>query len=69
MADSSSQEANDFAREAETATPSFFREFGDFLRQNKKWWLLPPVIIFVLFGVLVVFSTASTVSPFVYMLF
>jgi len=68
MADSSSHEANDFAREAETATPSFFREFGDFLRQNKKWWLLPIVVVLVLFGALLVLSS-SVAAPFIYTLF
>lgn len=45
------------------------KELFDFLMENKKWWLLPPIIVFIIFGVLVWFSTASPVSPFVYMLF
>ena len=31
-------------------------EFFQFLRQEKKYWLLPIVIVFVLFGLLIVFS-------------
>ena len=68
MADSSSNQGNDFAREAETATPGFVREFGDFLRQNKKWWLLPIVVVLVLFGALLVLSS-SVAAPFIYTLF
>ncbi|MBT3249531.1 MAG: hypothetical protein HN846_04925 [Candidatus Pacebacteria bacterium] len=45
------------------------KELLEFLWQNKKWWLTPPIIIFIIFGVLVAFSTTSPISPFVYMLF
>ncbi|MCL4360453.1 DUF5989 family protein [Patescibacteria group bacterium] len=40
-----------------------------FLWKEKKWWLVPPLVVFVIFGVLLVLSTASPVSPFIYMLF
>ena len=44
-------------------------EFFQFLRQEKKYWLLPIVIVFVLFGLLIVFSQSSPVAPFIYTLF
>lgn len=44
-------------------------EFVQFLRQEKKYWLLPIVIVFVLFGLLIVFSQSSAVAPFIYTLF
>ena len=44
-------------------------EFFQFLRQEKKYWLLPIVIVFVLFGLLIVFSQTSAVAPFIYTLF
>ena len=44
-------------------------EFFQFLRQEKKYWLLPIVIVFVLFGLLIVFSQSSAVAPFIYALF
>jgi hypothetical protein len=44
-------------------------EFVQFLRQEKKYWLLPIVIVFVLFGMLIVFSQSSAVAPFIYTLF
>ena len=43
--------------------------FFQFLRQEKKYWLLPIVIVFVLFGLLIVFSQSSAVAPFIYTLF
>ena len=44
-------------------------EFWQFLRQEKKYWLMPIVIVFVLFGLLVIFSQSSAVAPFIYTLF
>jgi Family of unknown function (DUF5989) len=44
-------------------------EFLEFLRQEKKYWLMPIVIVFVLFGLLLVFSQSSAVAPFIYTLF
>ena len=44
-------------------------EFWQFLRQEKKYWLIPIVVIFVLFGLLIVFSQSSAVAPFIYTLF
>jgi hypothetical protein len=44
-------------------------EFVDFLRQEKKYWLLPIVVVFTLFGLLIVFAQSSVVAPFIYTLF
>ena len=40
-----------------------------FLREEKKYWLVPIVVVFVLFGLLIVFSQTSAVAPFIYTLF
>jgi hypothetical protein len=45
------------------------RELWQFLRQEKKYWLLPIVIVFVLFGLVIAFSQTSAVAPFIYTLF
>ena len=45
------------------------KEFWQFLMAEKKYWLLPIVIVFVLFGLLIVFSQSSAVAPFIYTLF
>jgi hypothetical protein len=47
---------------------SFISEFWLFLMENKKWWLLPMVLVILLLGVLVLLSS-SPVAPFVYTLF
>ena len=44
-------------------------EFIQFLRQEKKFWMVPIVIIFVAFGLLMVFAQSSAVAPFIYTLF
>jgi hypothetical protein len=44
------------------------KEFWSFLMHNKKFWLIPIIIVFVLFGLLIVFG-GSSVAPFIYPLF
>lgn len=44
-------------------------EFVQFLRAEKKYWLLPIVFVLVLFGLLLVFAQSSAVAPFIYTLF
>jgi hypothetical protein len=44
-------------------------DFLTFLLQEKKYWLAPVVIVFLLFGLLIVFTQTSAVAPFIYTLF
>ena len=48
---------------------SFLREFFDFLKERKKYWLLPIIIVLALFGILIVLSQGSAVAPFIYTIF
>ncbi len=48
---------------------SILKEFWGFLRERKRYWLLPIVIILLLLGLLIVFSQSSAVAPFIYTLF
>lgn len=48
---------------------SILREFFSFLRQEKKFWLAPIVVILVLFGLLILFAQSSALAPFIYTLF
>ncbi len=45
------------------------KEFWQFLMVEKKYWLMPIVLVFVLFGLLIVFSQSSAIAPFIYTLF
>mgnify|MGYP006299746051 CR=1 FL=1 len=44
-------------------------ELISFMWQNKLWWLIPMVVVLVLFGVLLVAAQGSAVAPFIYTLF
>jgi hypothetical protein len=48
---------------------SFLAELWAFLRVRKKFWLLPVLIMMVVFGGLIVLSQGSAVAPFIYTLF
>jgi len=48
---------------------SIVKEFWDFLRLRKKWWLTPIVVMFLLLGLLMFFAQSSSVAPFIYTLF
>jgi Family of unknown function (DUF5989) len=47
----------------------FVLELWAFMRERKKFWLLPIVVILVLFGGLIVLTQGSAVAPFIYTLF
>ena len=44
-------------------------EYLEFLKENKKWWLIPIVVVLVLFGLLIVITKGSALAPFIYTLF
>jgi hypothetical protein len=48
---------------------SFIKEFLEFLKARKKYWLLPIIIILFIFGGLVVLTQGSAVAPFIYTIF
>jgi hypothetical protein len=50
-------------------TMEFLRELWGFLRVRKKFWLLPIILVLLLFGVLVVLTSGTAVAPFIYTLF
>ena len=48
---------------------SFLSEFVAFLIERKKFWLLPILIMAVIFGGLIVLTQGTAVAPFIYTLF
>jgi len=48
---------------------SFAKEFYEFLRERKKYWLLPIIIVLALFGGLIVLSQGTAIAPFIYTIF
>ena len=47
----------------------FMKELWAFMRERKKFWLLPIIAVLVLLGSLIVLSQGSAVAPFIYTLF
>tara|TARA_Y100000588_G_C13961860_1_gene799042 strand:+ start:14 stop:163 length:150 start_codon:yes stop_codon:yes gene_type:complete len=48
---------------------SFLKELWTFMRARKKYWLLPIMIMMLLFGSLIVLTQGSAVAPFIYTIF
>jgi hypothetical protein len=59
---------NEFQKAAHTARGGLVSEFWFFLRTSKKWWLLPILVVFLLFGLLMILS-GTAAAPFIYTLF
>jgi len=47
----------------------FLKDLWGFLKQRKKFWLMPLIIILLLFGVLIVLASTTAIAPFIYTLF
>jgi hypothetical protein len=48
---------------------SFLKDMAAFMLARKKFWLLPVMLLMVLFGGLIVMTKGSVVAPFIYTLF
>ena len=46
-----------------------FTEMWLFLRESKKWWLLPILVVLVAVSALLVFAQTSALAPFIYTIF
>ncbi len=47
----------------------FLKEFFTFLIQRKKFWLLPVIILLMIFGSLIVITHGTAIAPFIYTIF
>ena len=59
---------DDVTQLAQEGRQGLVSEFWDFLKHNKKWWLLPIIIVILALGALV-FLSGSGAAPFIYTLF
>jgi hypothetical protein len=48
---------------------SILKEFWQFLKVRKKWWLTPIIVFLLLLGVLIVLAGSSPLATFIYALF
>jgi hypothetical protein len=44
-------------------------ELWAFMKERKKWWLLPVILVMVLVGSLLIFAQGSALAPFIYTIF
>lgn len=71
MSDNESRDISqqsEFERQAQLRRPSFLSEYIYLLKTNKKWWLLPLILLILLFGALMILSSTGA-APFIYTLF
>ncbi|MBG0789107.1 MAG: hypothetical protein H0S80_01260 [Desulfovibrionaceae bacterium] len=47
----------------------FLKDLWGFLKVRKKFWLLPIILILLLFGVLIVMTSGTAIAPFIYTVF
>ncbi len=48
---------------------SVVTELWAFMRERKKWWLLPVIAVLLLVGLLLAFAQGSVLAPFIYTVF
>jgi hypothetical protein len=48
---------------------SLIKEFFLFVRHEKKYWMIPLIVVLLIVGALMVFSASSPLAPFLYPLF
>jgi hypothetical protein len=53
---------------AEAGNNGFFGDLWGFMKENKKWWLMPLIAVFLVFALLV-FLSSTGLAPFIYTLF
>ena len=65
----SDKPASEFEKVASSQeAKGLLREFWEYLEQTKKWWLLPILVVLLLFGLLVLLAGTGA-APFIYTLF
>jgi len=47
----------------------FLQDLWAFMRERKKFWLAPIILVMILLGALIVFAQGSSLAPFIYTLF
>ncbi len=62
-------DSEEFARGAEEERVGLLAEFWDFLKHNKKWWLLPMLLVIAALAGLMLLASSPGAAPFIYPLF
>ena len=62
------EKSNEFETAAEQSGGGLLSELWAFLKSNKKWWMLPIIVLLFLLGLLVLLS-GTGLAPFIYTMF
>ena len=68
MSEANDPKPSDFAAQARESRRGLSAEFWDFLRENKKWWMVPIIVSILGLGALVLLGGTGA-APFIYTLF
>ena len=68
MSSEQNQRKNEFEKAGDGKQDSLIREFIDFVFANKKWWLIPILLVLGLVGLLAVLGSTGA-APFIYTIF
>ncbi len=68
MEETRGPEGESFEEQARAGNPGLMREMWDLIRHNKKWWLIPVVLVLLVIGVLVILGSTAA-ATFIYPLF
>ena len=60
---------NEFEKAGQQSEPGLVREFWSFLRENKKFWLIPLLLALLALGAIVILGANPATAPFIYTLF
>lgn len=68
MAEEPSDQQREFEELSKGKQDSIIKEFIDFVFENKKWWMIPILLVLALVGLLAVLGSTGA-APFIYTLF
>ncbi len=68
MSHDSDKPKNEFEKLGEESQANLIQEFYHFILENKKWWLIPILVVFGLAGLLIALGSTGA-APFIYTLF
>jgi len=59
---------NDFEQASAEPRKGVLRELGGFIKERRKWWLVPLLVAMLILGILILLSSTG-LAPFIYTLF
>jgi len=67
--DNKPDDREEFLTEADAGRTNLATEFWDFLKHNKKWWLIPILLTGAIIGLVAILASNPAAAPFIYPMF